>query len=300
MIARYSWQLLRAGPLRLDGGGMFGIIPRVIWRKLHTPDREGRIKLAHNCLLLERAGQQVLIETGSGDKFDKKFRKIFGLTNYSIIDALREANVRGEDIPHVIVSHLHFDHAGGLTHRVDEDDIGYTFPNATVHVQRREWEDALANRSTMTRTYLLEENLDPIRGQVQLYDTPLPFSLGYQVKRDEFPHGTLRERETEILPGIFVFKIPGHTWGQQAIRFTDEFDRTVVFSADLIPTAAHVGLTYNMAYDVEPYTSSVTRRWFLKEAAEKDWLLVLDHEPGNPLRRVRDNDKGWFELVEAE
>jgi glyoxylase-like metal-dependent hydrolase (beta-lactamase superfamily II) len=237
------------------------------------------------------------VEVGSGDKFDEKHRRIYGLSDRWIGDALREVNVRCDDIPDVIVTHLHFDHAGGLTRRGrGEGEIVPTFPNATVHVQRREWDDALANRSTMTRTYL-PESLGPIGEQLALVDSPPPFAAGVVPDRDTLPPTSLEQRTRSILPGIDVFVVPGHTWGQQAVRFTDDSNRTVVFSPDVIPTAAHVGATYNMAYDVEPYMSTINRRWFLKEAAENDWLLVLPHEPGDPRRRVRSDGKGWYELV---
>jgi hypothetical protein len=107
-------------------------------------------------------------------------------------------------------------------------------------------------------------------------------------------------RETPIAPGISVFLTPGHNWGQQAVKFTDTAGRTVVFTPDVMPTVNHVGAAYSLGYDVEPYTSMVTRRWLLEEAARGDWLLVLDHEPGNPCVRVRENGKGWFELVPEE
>jgi len=298
-MTRYTWKLLRAGPLRLDGGSMFGVVPRAIWNRNVPCDEQGRIELSHNCLLLG-GPHRVVIEVGSGDKFDEKNRRLFGLSDRSIIDALREADCRCEDVAHVIVTHLHFDHAGGLTRRVrDGTAMVRTFPNATVHVQRREWEDALTNRSVMTRTYL-RDNLEPIRPQLRLIDSPTPFAAGHLPQRDELPQMPLAERETEILPGINVFNVPGHTWGQQAVGFIDDRGRTVVFTPDIVPTAAHVGAAYNMAYDVEPFISTVTRRWFLKEAAERDWLLVLVHEPGEPRRRVRPDGKGWYELVPAE
>jgi glyoxylase-like metal-dependent hydrolase (beta-lactamase superfamily II) len=289
---------------------MFGIIPRAIWSKAVPTDEQGRIELAHNCLLLHRISPSpgmpeegrsegpILIEVGSGNKFDEKNRRIYGLSDRWIADALREVNVHPDDIPHVIVTHLHFDHAGGLTRRGQDNIAVRTFSNATVYVQRREWEDALANRSTMTRTYL-RENLDPIREQLRLVDSSPPFPVGRLPDRNEPPPAPLEQRVTNILPGIDVFIVPGHTWGQQAVRFTDERGRTIVFSPDIIPTAAHVGAAYNMAYDVEPYISTVTRRWFLQAAAANDWLLVLDHEPGEPRRRARADGKGWFELVPA-
>lgn len=324
-LARYTWRLLRAGPLRLDGGSMFGVVPRAVWSKAAPPDEQGRILVAHNCLLLERncdpinlyessgiaAGpRHVVIETGSGNKFDAKNRAIFGLADYSVGDAVEEAGIRCEDVDHAIVTHLHFDHAGGLTRRVRPGEspdwtppntdpatagVKLTFPSAPITVQRLEWEDALINRSVMTRTYL-RENLEPIRDRLNLIDAPPPYPAGYLPGRDELPSSHVSDRQVEVLPGVFVFRVPGHTWGQQAVRFTDDRGRVVVFSPDVLPTVNHLGAAYNMAYDVEPYISTVTRRWFLEEASRGQWLLVLDHEPGNPCCRVRPDGKGWYEL----
>lgn len=320
-MTRYSWRLLRAGRFRLDGGSMFGLVPRVVWSRSVTPDDRGRIEVQHNCLLLERSGpgpgpKLILIETGSGDKLDAKSRDIFALENRSIVDALHEADCRPEDIGAVVVSHLHFDHAGGLTRLArpgekpdaiaqgssgQEHGVRLTFPSAAIYAQSREWDDALANRSVMTRTYF-RDHLEPIRDRLEPVDSPPPFAPGAIVERDETPGVPLAARETEIAggAGISVFLVPGHTWGQQAITFTDVHGRVVVFTPDVMPTVNHIGAAYSLGYDVEPYTSMVSRRWFLDEAARGNWLLVLDHEPGNPCQRVRPNGKGWFELVGEE
>lgn len=315
-MSRYSWQLLRAGPILLDGGGMFGCVPRVVWsRRLETDDL-GRIALAHNCLLLTNDDpahpHRIVIETGSGDKFGPKMRNIFGLTDFTVASAVKKAGVSPKEIAHVVVSHLHFDHAGGLTRTAqagetpdwvppdlgseDARAVKLTFPKARVIVQRREWEDAVANRSVMTRTYL-RENLEPLRDHLRLIESPPPFTNGKIPNKNELPPTATGERESEILPGLFVFLVPGHTWGQQAIRFVDPSGQSVVFVPDVLPTVHHVGAAYSLAYDVEPYTSSITRHWLLQTAAEEDWLLVLDHEPGNPCQRVRANSKGWYDLV---
>jgi glyoxylase-like metal-dependent hydrolase (beta-lactamase superfamily II) len=308
---RWKWNLLDAGPILLDGGGMFGIIPRVLWTKSITPDNRNRIRLNHNCLLLESVdepGRHVLIEVGSGDKLDAKNRDIFGLTDRTIVTALTEANVAPQSLHDVIVSHLHFDHAAALTRRVqpgetpDWHDDSYpagvklTFGNARIHVQKREWHDAIANNSVMTRTYF-PDHLIPLRDRLVLHESPPPFELGQVPPRQAMPAEPASARQREILPGIFSLLVPGHTWGQQALLFVDDRGRTVVFTPDCMPTVHHAGPAYSLAYDVEPYISMITRHWFLDEAARNDWLLVLDHEPVNPLQRVRPDGRGWFTLT---
>lgn len=321
---RYRWRLLRAGRFRLDGGSMFGLIPRVVWSRSVPADDRGRIEVEHNCLLLERADEPppggklpsprlVLIETGTGDKLDPRSRDIFALQDRSILTALHEADCRPQDIGAVVVTHLHFDHAGALTRLARPGEtpdwtgpascftgsrgdhaVKLSFPEARIFAQAREWSDALANRSVMTRTYF-RDHLEPIRERLALVDSPRPFPIGATPDRDAAPIGSVLTRRTEIMPGLFVFLVPGHTWGQQAVQFTDTAGQTVTFTPDVMPTVAHLGAAYSLGYDVEPYTSSVSRRWYLDEAAEHDWLLVLDHEPGEPRQRVARSD-AWFTL----
>lgn len=323
---RYRWTLLRAAEFRLDAGTMFGIIPRAVWSRTCTPDDRGRLQLNHNCLLLERADdvpagcklpspKLVLIEAGTGDKLDDKSRDLFAMQDRSILTALHEVNCSPADIGAVVVSHLHFDHAGGLSRlaRAGETpdwtgpassfgaprpDISCkrTFPAARVFAQRREWDDAIANRSTMTRTYFAD-HLQVIREQLTLFESPRAFPMGTTPDRGESPLVPQHARETEILPGVFAFLAPGHTWGQQAIRFVDTQGRHMVFTPDVLPTAWHLGQAYSIGYDVEPYTTQVTKTWLLSEAAARDWVLCLDHEAGDPLRRVRPNGKGWYDLA---
>src|SRR5262249_53452544 len=155
-----------------------------------------------------------------------------------------------------------------------------------IYVQLREWDDANANNSVMTRTYL-RENLDPVRDRVKLLDSPRPYPIGHVPGREEMPRVPAIDRMQEFLPGIFALVVPGHTWAQHAILFADDRGHTVVFTPDVMPTIHHVGAAYNMAYDVEPFISSNSRRWFLQAAVEHDWILVIDHEPNTPVVRVQ-------------
>ncbi|MEM1185885.1 MAG: MBL fold metallo-hydrolase [Planctomycetota bacterium] len=331
----YRWTLLRAGQFLLDGGGMFGVIPRVVWSRAVEPDDKNRIRLQHNCLLLEAQSDQgprrIVIETGTGDKLDEKMSKIFGLDGTTIETALRDRGTDPADIDAVIVSHLHFDHAGGLTRRCregetpdwvatkpgaasgDEPNVKLTFPNAELIVQRREWIDARANDAVMTRTYYrdhvlpFEDDALDLRSpdgtrkpRLRLVESERPFPMNRKPSRDELPKSDVLQRRSEVLPGIYTFLVPGHTWGQQAVMFNDTEGNTVVFIPDVLPTRWHAGQAYSLSYDVEPYTSMLTKHWLLHEAAERNWLLVLDHEPSDPLCRVRRNDSGWFDLVDKD
>lgn len=324
MSVRYRWKLLRAGEFRLDGGSMFGLIPRSVWTRACPSDDKGRITVQHNCLLLERDGPAPagvarlgLLEVGTGDKLDAKSRELFAMQERTILDALHELKCDARDIGACVTTHLHFDHSGGLTRMArpgeTPDWIGaasgmagsrpdhglkVTFPNAVVYTQAREWSDARANRSVMTRTYFTD-HLEPIAERVKLMEAPLPFPPGVTPDRDQPPVGEVTRRMVDLptLPGVGVFLCPGHTWGQQGMAFTDVKGRTVVFVPDVMPTVHHAGASYSLAYDVEPYTTMVTKRWLLSEAADRNWLLVLDHEPGTPTVRVKRNDRGWFDLV---
>jgi len=336
--ARWKFTLLRAASFKLDGGSMFGLIPRTVWSRSVATDDKGRITLQHNCLLLERIGDsgggpaRVLIEVGTGDKLDPKMREIFSLeTNpatgrpRTIVDALAEVGISPESIDAIAITHLHFDHAGALTRLPrpgEQPEFAFTagtdggggssqsggccltFPRAAVYTQRRECADARANHSVMTRTYY-PDHLSPVESKFVLIDSPRPFPIGFTPGRDDLPPMPVELRQTELWPGagISVFLVPGHTWGQQAIKFTEPAPeaggkgRTIVFTPDVMPTIHHVGAAYSLAYDVEPYTSMVTRRWFLTEGAAGNWVLCLDHEPGHPLVRVRENGREWFDLI---
>jgi glyoxylase-like metal-dependent hydrolase (beta-lactamase superfamily II) len=261
MSAVWSWTLLRAGSFRLDGGGMFGVVPRTIWSKLAPPDQDNRISLQTNCLLLRQGSRRVLVETGFGDKWTEKERGYYDLERRTVADALDEAGCAAEQIDLVIVTHLHFDHAGGLTRAVPPGEPVPTFPAARIVVQRTEWEDALANKSTMTRTYL-RSHLDPIADRLELIDG-----------------------EQEIRPGLRVFPAPGHTWGQQAVRF-DDGEGVVCFPGDVIPTVNHVHPSFCMGYDMLPFENMLTKKHLLARSAREGWRLALDHEPGNPVQRV--------------
>jgi glyoxylase-like metal-dependent hydrolase (beta-lactamase superfamily II) len=256
----WSWQLLRAGAFRLDGGGMFGVIPKSMWSKLAAPDDQNRIGLQTNCLLLANGSMKVLVETGFGEKWTDKERGFWDLERRSVIDALREAGCAPEEIDLVVVTHLHFDHAAALTRPDGSGRPVPSFPAARVVAQASEWRDALANKSTMHRTYL-RSHLDPIADRVHVVDG-----------------------EAEVAPGLTVWPMVGHTWGQQAVRF-DDGDGVVCFPGDVIPTVHHAGPAFSMGYDMLPHENMISKARLLDRAHRGRWRLVLDHEPGDPVVR---------------
>jgi len=267
----WTCEVLQAGSLRLDGGGMFGVVPRAVWSRLAEPDDQNRITLQTNCLLLKWGDRTVVVETGCGDKWTDKARGRFVIERRTVVDALAEHGVQPDDVTDVVVTHLHFDHAGGLT-TLAEGQAVPVFGRARVHVQGREWEDALANRSTMTGTYL-RDHLDPIADAVSLLDG-----------------------DGEVLPGVESIMMPGHTWGQQAVLIHTS-DGPVCFPGDVMPTRNHVGAPYSMGYDMLPYQNMQSKRALLERAEAASWALVLDHEPGHPVFDVL-KDGDWFCLEE--
>ena len=256
---------------------MFGVVPKSIWSKFAPPDEQNRIGLQTNCLLLDNGNTKVLVEAGFGDKWSDKERGYWDLQKRTVVDALGEAGCEPGEIDLVVVTHLHFDHAAALTVLDDAGEPVPTFPNAEVVTQKQEWEDALANKSTMHRTYL-RSHLDPIADRVRPADG-----------------------ETELLPGLSVWPMPGHTWGQQAVRFHDN-EGTVCFPGDVMPTVHHAPPAYNMGYDMLPYRNMLSKTTLLEQAEGNGWRIVLDHDPGHPVVRVsRDLERrDRFQLVREE
>lgn len=272
--------LLRGGALRLDGGAMFGIIPKTIWSRAAPADEENRIQLACNCLLVEWTGpgaaRRAVIETGHGPKYAEKEQRIFAIDPSDWL--LTDLQARGVDpasITDIVVSHLHFDHAGGLTREDGPGNFVPTFSNARVHVQRREFDDARANFGIMTITYR-EQNFRPI---------------------DSADAWRLVDGDRPILDNLLAIRTPGHTRGHQSI-LVEGRDRSLVFAGDVMPTAAHVGRPYNMGYDLFPLDNRDSKGRLLRMAAERDWIVVIDHEPTTPAVRVV-ADRDWFTLVPA-
>ena len=270
--------VLDAGALRLDGGAMFGIIPKAIWSRLIPADEQNRILLACNALLVEWAadpGRRLIVETGHGPKYDAKEQRIYGIDPARwLLPSLEAEQIDAATITDVALTHLHFDHAGGLTH-FDGDRLVQTFPNATVHIQRTEFDDAHANFGVMTKTYR-PENLQPI---------------------DDADAWHLLDGEVELLPGVRSRLTPGHTRGHHAI-VVQGARRTLVYAGDLVPTRHHLGAAYNMGYDLLPLENGVAKKRLLHWLVEIGGLLAFDHEVDTPVVSVHAADD-WFRFEPA-
>ncbi len=270
--------LVNGGRLKLDGGAMFGLIPKALWARSYPADEQNRILLACNCLLVEWPAQperRVLIETGHGPKYAAKEQKIFAIDPAQWVRPSLEAQgIAPASITDVIVTHLHFDHAGGLTYEAD-GALRPTFPQATVHVQRQEYEDAQAGFGIMTATYR-PENLQPI---------------------DEAGAWHLLDGAGEIVPGIRAMPTPGHTRGHHSIVIEGQA-RPLVYGGDLIPTRHHLGAPYNMAYDLYPVENRASKEALLGWLADTGGWLAFDHELDTPVVAVQQAGD-WFELTPA-
>jgi len=258
-LGRFRVHALEAGLQRLDGGAMFGVVPKVLWERRIPADERNRIPLALRCLLVETPDALILIDTGVGNKETEKFHSIYGIENAGtptrLEDAIRDAGFSPDDVDVVIDTHLHFDHAGGNTLRTEDGAIEVAFPRARYVVQRGEWEFAHWNNERVRASYV-PANFDPVA----------------EAGRYDFVEG-----EREIVPGVRVIPTPGHTPHHQSVLITSEGEGAI-FLADLIPTAAHLPLPWIMGYDLEPLVTLETKRAILDRAKREDWLLVFQHD----------------------
>ena len=258
---------LEAGLQRLDGGAMFGVVPKPLWEKRIPADARNRIPLAMRCLLIEAPQALVLVDTGSGNKEDAKFKEIYGIENEGdptrLEDAIRAAGFAPDDVDIVVSTHLHFDHAGGNTLRDESGRIRPAFPGARHVLQRRELEFARSKNERIRASYL-SHNFEPVV-QAGLFD--------------------LVEGPAVVTEGISVLPTPGHIPYHQSV-LVQSGGATLCFLADVCPTSAHLPLPWVMGYDLEPLVTLETKRSLWARARAEDWLLVFEHDPVVPWGRL--------------
>ncbi len=275
-VGRLKCHALEGGRQHLDGGAMFGVVPKPLWEKRIAPDARNRIPLALRCVLVEHDTGLVLIDTGLGNKEDAKFRDIYGVENAGqqgrtqLEDALAALGVTAGDVRWVIDTHLHFDHAGGNTFRDEAGAVRPSFPAATYVVQKRELDFAQHTNERTAASYL-RHNFEPITFR-------------------------LIDGETEVLPGIRCLPTPGHVPYHQSVLVESGGERAC-FLADLVPTSAHLPLPWIMGYDLEPLVTLESKRRLYARAEAEGWLLWFEHDPEVVAGRLGREGKG-FGLVD--
>ena len=256
-LGEFELTPLLDGYLRLDGGAMFGVVPKPLWEKRSAADERNRITLAMRPLLVRGRDRVMIIDAGCGDKMDAKSTDIYGLDRRENLDVtMARAGVTAEDVDLVIASHLHFDHAGGFTIKDASGGIRPRFPRARYVVSHGEWEDATHPHERNRASYLAE-NFVPLQESGVV----------------DFVRG-----DQEVAPGIRGRRTGGHTRFHQ-ILYIESAGRTAVFAADLMPTTAHVDPAWIMGYDLYPMETLEFKKLFLREAIEREYLVFFEHDP---------------------
>ncbi len=276
-------QLFNISYFKTDGGAMFGVVPKVLWSRVCPSDENNLISLTLRSLIAETDGRVILIDTGWGDKQDEKFfRHVHLHGGEGLVEGLKLRGYKPEDITDVVLTHLHADHCGGgVKKKVHGNGFELTFPDATYHVSRPQWEWAVKNNLREADSFL-PENMLPIGESGQL---------------------SLIGEDKELFPGFSVRICYGHTPGLM-IPYIIYRDRTIVFTGDLIPTMAHLPLIWNMSYDIESLKTIDEKERLLKEALENKYILVFQHDENwecctleMTLKGIRAKEKFGFQEI---
>ncbi|HKN61865.1 MAG TPA: MBL fold metallo-hydrolase [Candidatus Acidoferrales bacterium] len=264
-----EFHILSDGHVYLDGGAMFGVIPKPLWEKKAPADARNRIKLAMNCLLVFAGHKRILIETGAGDKWTPKVRDIYNLDGPRLLDQLLHYGLHPQDIDVVINTHLHFDHCGGNT-RIEKDKVVATFPHARYIVQRGEFEHAV-NPTERDRASYFDDNYVPLQHAGKL---------------------SLLEADRAIAPGVELIRVPGHTANMQCVKLSGGGQSAFAFS-DLVPTSAHLPLPWIMGFDLYPMTTLENKKRWIPEVFHEGWIALFSHDPSVPAGYLRERDGKW-------
>ena len=263
------------GAFRLDGGAMFGVVPRVLWEKGSPPDAQNRIRMGTNCLLVARGSDLLLIDSGIGDKHDARFREMYAMDPEAVRlpESIRRAGYELGDVTHVLLSHLHFDHCGWNT-RDTGGRLVPTFPKARYWLQRGEVEHARKPNERDRASYF-PENWEPLfaAGVVELFGD-----------------------ESEPMPGVKAVRVPGHNADMCIVLLDGGGGAKGVYWADLVPRASHVPYPWIMSYDLYPLTTLENKKVWLPRAAAESWLCVFEHDPDVPFGRLTEDKPGRYKV----
>ena len=244
------------GTFRLDGGAMFGTIPKVLWERTNPADDRNRILMGLNCLLIRTSTENILVDTGLGNAYDEKFAFLYGVdkSQTELLRSLAAAGVQAADISKVILTHLHFDHGGGNCFQEGDGEFKPTFPNAVYYINQGELAYAKDPDPRSSPSYL-PHTWEPLekRGQV-----------------------ALTSGDEEIASGVTVLPAPGHTPNHQIVTMRSG-EMTACFLADLVPTPSHLKTHYVMGFDLDPLTTMKNKEPVLKQARAENWLLIFEH-----------------------
>ena len=261
---------LETGNLKLDGGAMFGVVPKSLWQKVYPADEKNLITLSMRSLLVIDGNQKIIIDTGIGDKQDEKFFSHYYLSGEDTLSgSLEKTGIREEEITDVILTHLHFDHCGGAVRKGDDGNLMLAFPNAMYHVSKTQW-NAAVSPNAREKASFLRENILPIKENNR---------LSYI---DDGKH---------ISKNVRIQLFHGHTAGQ-AVPFIHFHDHTLVYIADVIPAVANIPLAWITAYDMEPSRALEEKEQFLNEAADNNYTLFFEHDIYNECCTVMHTEKG--------
>lgn len=259
------------GNFKLDGGAMFGVVPKTLWSQKYPSDDNNMINMVMRCLLVVQGDRRILINNGIGDKQSEKFFSRYYLSgDDTLIGSLARLGFKPEDITDMFLTHLHFDHCGGSV-KYNNDKSGYelSFPNAIYHISAPQWNWAMHSNKRESASFLIE-NIKPI---------------------EESGHLRLFEDGAELFSDIQIKLFNGHTDGQ-AIPFIKYKGRTVVFSSDLLPTKAHLPLPWIMSYDTRPLLTLDEKEAFINEAVENNYIIFLEHDAYNECFELQKTEQG--------